>query len=135
MYPAVSVLLSLFPTFISSLFGAGPRWIVFVVPGPQWIWLSTSFQRPFDILRRKFQQCDDFSLLTVTNVNITNQICCRHKSDEQLLVSFYNANVLDRKSAPCHCRLTVEMMTDIKDKWYHCLSGIFKLTSVIAVLI
>lgn len=76
-------MLSFIPVFLSSLFGAGPRRIV--VPVLKWIWLSTSFQRPFGILRRKFQQCDCFSPRTVTNANITNQICCRHKSD--LLVS------------------------------------------------
>ncbi len=53
-------------------------------------------------------------LLNVTNVNFTNQICCCHKSDGQLLVSFHDADVLSRKSAPCHCWLTVETMTD----WY-----------------
>ncbi len=58
-----------------------------------------------------------FPLLNVTNVNLTNQICCCHKSDGQLLVSFHDANVLDRKSALGHCWVTVEMMTD----WSLCL--------------
>lgn len=96
---------------------AGPRRIAFMIPGPLWIWVSASLQKPLGILRLK---CQQFPLLNVTNVNITNQICCCHESDGKLLISFHDADVLDRKSAPCHCWLIVEMMC-------LCLSGIFNL--------